>query len=122
METKICIGECKKEKAITSFHKDKSKSDGKKNICMSCHNKRSAKNREKKKRTNNKIHCNRINQKISRFACVPYCNDACNDCADIQLENVGRGGEVLTEEEDKEMSYAGVVGGQFARMTEDMAF
>lgn len=118
---KRCKGECGEVKPMTSFHKDKQVKGGRKNTCMACFNKRSALNRDLKKKGTLKILCEKNNTMIRRYSCIPGCNDACKTCKSRQEGNV-RAINTLTEAEDKEFAYTGVMGGQFGRMTEDMGF
>lgn len=123
---------CLEDKSLDDFSKDKHQKDEKNIYCKKCISIASKERKKKEKikllekKANkpvkipkNKIRCNRGGKIMLKTLCIPGCNNACNTCDNPQMKNIKAGGEPVTLEEDKEMLYSGVVGGQFGRMMEE---
>jgi len=77
------------------------------------HNKGGAKKSEKK------ITCLRTSFTIAANECVPYCNDICHICPDIQKKNIAASEDTLSHEEEIELRESGHYGSNMVMTFEE---
>ena len=107
MSDKRC-SKCKILKNVSGFHRDKLKRDGRNSICKKCRNDEAEQEKASEiKIPSSKCRCKRTKTLISKFSCVPGCNDACMTCENPQMQNIKASRNTLTPEEHREQTLSG---------------